>query len=870
MTDVLDRLGKALADRYTIEREIGSGGMATVYLAEDLKHHRKVAIKVLRADLAATLGPERFLREIEVAAQLQHPHVLPLHDSGEADGFLYYVMPFVDGQSLRDKLAKEGELPIGEAVRILRDVVDALTAAHQHGVVHRDIKPENILLSGRHALVTDFGVAKAVSEATGREQLTTAGVALGTPAYMAPEQAAADPHLDHRVDLYAVGAVAYELLTGRPVFMGTTPQMVLSAHVTEAPQPVTKHRDTVPVALESVVMRCLEKKPADRFQSAEELLPQLEALATPSGGVTPTDTVPVRASPRAKRTPFLAASAVAVVLAAIVAVMLLPRGADPTLDPDRIVVGTLRNATGDPALDQLGEAAGHWITQGLQQTGLLKVVPWETALQSSRYVQAEADRSSVRDPVRALAEEVAAGIVVSGAFYRDADSLRFQVEITNAARGTLVDALDPIRGDAAAPMAVVERLRERVLGSLAINLDDRIAPFVTSEAPPPTWEASQSFQRGLELYYANDWSGATDEFIRAAELDSTFLTPLVYAVYAASNSSQTAALSDSLTAVLYGRRDDLLPLEAHVVEASWLADRGDYAARLRAFERAAALAPGSKWTYNYARALTQGNRPRQAIEILTTQLEPEKGPMRGWYSYGDELAAAYDAVGDHDRALETVLQTRALYPSNIGLVGRQMQALAGLGHVEEVIALLDTVAAMETGYAGSPGAVMVNAARWLAAYGHDGGARRVAERAIEWYSAEYPADSGGLGLINLSVLDAHAIVGRLEAPRNACARFIQEYPDFAYLHYCLGLTAAYMRDLEEAMRESEWLAAHEGWTERTRALRRARIAEALGDREEAVYLLRIYFTDYGYQNRNLYVPSLRDYPQFQELMRPKG
>jgi Tol biopolymer transport system component len=301
VSDLLERLRGALADRYTIEREIGSGGMATVYLAEDLRHHRQVAIKVLRPDLAATLGPERFLREIEIAAQLQHPNILPLLDSGEADDFLYYVMPFVEGHSLRDKLAREGELPIGEAVRILRDVVDALTAAHAHGVVHRDIKPENVLLSGRHALVTDFGVAKAVSEATGREQLTTAGVALGTPAYMAPEQATADPHLDHRVDIYAVGAVAYELLTGRPVFMGTTPQMVLSAHVTEAPQPVAKHRDTVPPALEAVVMRCLEKKPADRWQTAEELLPQFEALTTPSGGVTPTDTRPLPASPRRNR-----------------------------------------------------------------------------------------------------------------------------------------------------------------------------------------------------------------------------------------------------------------------------------------------------------------------------------------------------------------------------------------------------------------------------------------------------------------------------------------------------------------------------------------------------------------------------------------
>ncbi len=192
MADVLERLKAALADRYRIERELGSGGMATVYLAEDLKLHRNVAVKVLRPELAAALGPDRFLQEIDIAAKLNHPHILGLYDCGEADGFLYYVMPHIEGQSLREKLAHEGELPIAEAVRILRDVVDALSEAHERGVVHRDIKPDNILLTKHHALVTDFGVAKAVSEATGAHKLTTEGVALGTPAYMSPEQAAAD------------------------------------------------------------------------------------------------------------------------------------------------------------------------------------------------------------------------------------------------------------------------------------------------------------------------------------------------------------------------------------------------------------------------------------------------------------------------------------------------------------------------------------------------------------------------------------------------------------------------------------------------------------------------------------------------------
>lgn len=278
----------ALSDRYRIDREIGAGGMATVYLAEDVKHHRKVAIKVLKEELSASVGVARFLREIEIAAQLQHPNILPLLDSGEAAGLLYFVMPFVDGQSLRQRLAREHELPVGEAVRILVELVDALAYAHAKGVVHRDIKPDNIMMSGRHALVTDFGVARAVSEATGDNKVTTLGVALGTPAYMSPEQATADPNVDQRADIYAVGVVAYELLTGRTPFDGVTPQQVLAAHVTEQPDPVSKHRPALSGALEQTVMKCLEKRPADRWQSADDLLAVLEPLATPSAGMAPT------------------------------------------------------------------------------------------------------------------------------------------------------------------------------------------------------------------------------------------------------------------------------------------------------------------------------------------------------------------------------------------------------------------------------------------------------------------------------------------------------------------------------------------------------------------------------------------------------
>ncbi len=355
MTDTLARLTAALADKYRIEREIGAGGMATVYLAEDLRHGRQVALKVLRPELAATLGSERFFREIQVAARLQHPHILPLHDSGEAGGFLYFVMPYVEGESLRERLARVGELPVHDAVKILVEVVDALACAHSQGVVHRDIKPDNVMLSGRHALVTDFGVAKAVSEATGRQQLTTAGVALGTPSYMAPEQAAADPHLDHRVDIYAVGAMAYELLTGRPPFTGMTSQQILAAHVTQAPDPVSRHRPTCPPALEAVILRCLAKRAADRFQTAEELLQNLEPLATPSGGMTPTQTRPITGwQPAAASRRWMPMAVVGVVmLAALGWIAFRGRGAAPAVQLERVQLTFTGNAS-SPGISQDG------------------------------------------------------------------------------------------------------------------------------------------------------------------------------------------------------------------------------------------------------------------------------------------------------------------------------------------------------------------------------------------------------------------------------------------------------------------------------------------------------------------------------------
>jgi len=422
------RLIEALRDRYRLERELGRGGMGSVYLAEDLKHHRRVAVKVLRPDLSASLGTDRFLREIEVAARLQHPAILPLHDSGQAEGYVFYIMPYVEGESLRDRLARQHELTVEETARILSEVLDALAYAHGKGVVHRDIKPDNIMLSGRHALLLDFGVAKAVTDSAGPEFVTTTGLALGTPSYMAPEQAVADKQVDHRADLYAVGVVGYEMLAGRRPFPGNTAQQIVVAQMTKAPDELLSHRPSVPPPLAAALMRAIERNPADRWQSAAEMGARLEPYLVISGESTPAARPAFVAGRRRARWIGVAGGLIVALAAVAGAVLLRPRPTpqlalggrvqvtlapgleiEPAMSPDgRLVAyaaGTM-NALGGPARlvvpDEHDPAVDQWGSGG-------PLMPAGFAPDGRRIAFVRRDTLLVRDldggPERALAHD---------------------------------------------------------------------------------------------------------------------------------------------------------------------------------------------------------------------------------------------------------------------------------------------------------------------------------------------------------------------------------------------------------------------------------------------------------------------------------
>jgi len=549
---VLARLREALKDRYLVERELGEGGAATVYLARDIRHERNVAIKVFRPDLAQTLGVDRFTREIRTAANLNHPHILTVLDSGTADGLLYYVMPFAEGESLRARIAREGGLPVGDAVRILREVADALATAHAAGVVHRDIKPDNVLLSGRHAAVADFGVAKAISESTGRNTVTTLGVALGTPAYMAPEQAAADPHVDHRADIYALGVMAFEMLVGEPPFQRRTPQETLAAHLTEPAPLVSSRRPSVPPALDALIAKCLAKQPGDRFQSAQEVETALEGVMTPTAGVSPAAglapaTTGIAAQARGRGR--IAAIAAAVVVAAAAGWFAMTRsGGGPPTD-DNVVAVLPFDYSGTPDLAYLGEGIVNILESNLTGEAGPRAVASQTIIAQWKR-RGGATNGLTEDEAQALAVDVGAGQVLRGGIVAAGNDIVVSATLVSLG-GTHPPLQAQVKGPADSIASLASGLASQLLSLRVGEARDRLESL---QSVPPA--ALRAYLVGQQQLRESRFLESYESFATALGLDSTFALAAMGMASAQSWSITSVGNSDGL-AIAYRHRDQL-------------------------------------------------------------------------------------------------------------------------------------------------------------------------------------------------------------------------------------------------------------------------------------------------------------------------
>jgi eukaryotic-like serine/threonine-protein kinase len=646
-TDALNRLQAALAARYRIERELGRGGMATVYLAHDLKHDRPVALKVLHPELAASLGPERFLHEIRIAARLQHPHVLPVFDSGEAGtreaggGQLWYTMPFVEGESLRDRLRRELQLPVEEAVRLAREVADALDHAHSEGVIHRDVKPENILLSRGHALVADFGVAKAL-QVGGGDKLTETGLTVGTPAYMSPEQASGGP-VDGRSDVYALGCVLYEMLAGELPFTGPTPQAIIARRFTEEARPLRHVREAVPLSLDRAISKALAKVPADRFATAARFA---EAL-------TSTDVEPAAA---AGRKPIRRLALIAT--AAVVALGLVLAGLG-----DRLIGGTgrvpIQSLAVLPLQNLSGDAEQEYLADGMTDALIAKLAGIRALRVMSR--TSVMQYKGARRPLPEIAQALKVDAVVEGSVQRAGDRVRVTAQLIDGKteHHLWVETYEQ-------DLTNVLRLQSQVAQAVADAIRITVTPGERTRlarASPVDPEVYQLYLRGRYFWNKRDEEGvkkSLEYFRRVLDADPSYapaysgiadayLTLYDYEYLpkeeAAANARAAAARALALDESLAEAHNSLAHLSLH--DWKWdAAERGF----LRAIELDPSYVPAHHW---YALCLTAMGRVDEAVAAIRKAQELDPLSLR----INADVGMALHAARRYDEAIEQERKT---------------------------------------------------------------------------------------------------------------------------------------------------------------------------------------------------------------------
>jgi len=867
VTDALSALSAALADRYRLERELGHGGMATVYLAQDLRHDRAVALKVLKPELAHALGPERFLREIQVTAQLDHPHILPLLDSGDAGGFLYYVMPYVQGETLRTRLMREKQLPLDDALQIAAEVADALNYAHGQGIVHRDIKPENLLLAGRHVRVADFGIARAVT-AAGGDSLTATGVAIGTPAYMSPEQAGGSKDVDGRSDLYSLGCVLYEMLAGHPPFTGGTAHEILARHSMDAVPSLAAARPTVPEGLERAIATALAKVPADRFSTAAQFA---DALARRGSSAT---VGAARSSRRVARLAVIAVAGMVTVGGAIL--MLRPSPKAPGYARTAIAVLPFQNLSAQgPHAYFAGGLHDELLTQ-LSKVAALKVISRTSVM----------GYESTKTPLRQIASELGVGSVVEGSVQIEGSRLRVNVQLIDAATDAPVwaERYDRTLDDA---FAIQSDVAQRIVAAVGAALSDaeqqRLAAVPTANA-----EAYRLYLQGREYLIRPGFLRRNEEI--AQQLFETALArdPGFALAHAALSEvhgrmfwfrydpSPARAARQRAEAEAALRLAPELP-QAHV--AMGLAHfwgRRDYRRALEEFRVALKGLPNDARVWQFIgtvhRRLGNWDEVLAAFE-KATQLNPRDAQLFfGFGGYTYQLMHRYaDAVRAYNRALSLAPD---LYDAALAKGWTYVRWQGQLDTLRAALSQVPTAA--ELGPRGTRAALHLQLLHW----------ERNADSLLQVLTmARAPVFEGQDFLLPSSLYAAwaHRLHGDRPAARAAfdSARVLldsvlRELPDDWRVHAARGLALAGLGRRDETLQETRWLQQSVVYREdalqgpqvaedRARILAQAGEVEAALDEIERLLAGPSWLSVHTLRLDPLWDP-IRDHPRFKALL----
>ncbi len=652
---MFDELEKALAGKYAIERELGRGGMATVYLSHDVKHERQVALKVLHSELSSSLGPDRFLREIKVAARLNHPHILPLHDSGEAAGFLYYVMPYIEGESLRARLNRAGRLPIDEALYLARGIAGALDYAHRQRVIHRDIKPENIMLHEGEAMVMDFGIAKAVSAASG-DTLTQMGMMIGTPAYVSPEQAAGEGDIDGRSDQYSLACMLYEVLTGRKPFDGSSTQSILSKRFTDPVPSLRKADSAMPEEIDEAVSRALSKEPRDRFTTSAEFA---KALVWPKLS-TPSDVLTIK--------PITAPNSIAVL----------------------------------PFADMSPERENGYFTDGMAEE-IINALTTIKALRVASRTSSFAFKGTTED-IRQVGAKLDVATVLEGSVRKAGMKLRITTQLVNVADGYQLWSQRYDR-DMEDVFAIQDEIAQNIVKALRVILSDEEKRAI-EKVPTANVEAYECYLRGRQFFHQFQKSSlefARQMFSRAIEIDPTYALAyagmadscsILYTNFEASDSNLHNADSASRRALELG--PDLA--EAHVARGHALSLSGNHDEASSEFETALKLnAQLFDAAYMYGRALLAQGHLERAAEMFerAASLRPEDytvpGFLAGIYLSLGRTAEAQQAS---QRAYEASAKRLQLNPDDPRALYMGGTALARLGDFKQAAEWADQALAI--------------------------------------------------------------------------------------------------------------------------------------------------------------------------------